>query len=382
MGFSWLAVDALTGRPWADLPDFTIDSASIILGQSQTATGSYPIASDSTPADWLPGTVPWGVAILLLADGVPNPVAGWYVNQRVRDQGDMLSIPLVTAEGYFDRRYVGNYAPVNVDQNTICTTIVSSFVAAAPVGSSGLSGLPMLTNVVGTGGVLRSRTYQDQNDQTLTTALSELMGVQGGPEWTVTWVHQTAPERYFPVFNVGTQLGNPLSPGLMPNATFEMGGTSTGGSVTEATYTEDYSTGKGANFVTATGTVDATTGLRPQQSVSNADARRPAIEYRWNPSTSITDTATLLSHAMQTLPLMQNGSRALALSSIASEGPQIGIDWGLGDTVGYSIGGLDQSGLDTVPEFPGGLVGTARVLGYTLHPDDETPVVTPILGGV
>jgi hypothetical protein len=416
VAYSWIAVDALTGKKWGDLPDFSIDTASLIFGQTQTAQGSYPVASDSTPVDWLLGTVPWAVAILLVSDAAPNPLAGWYINQRVRSDGDVLTIPMVTGEGYFERRYVGTPgAFTQVDQNTIAASLVSSFAATPPAGSSGLSGLPITVNVFGSAGTLRDRTnYLDANDQTLATALQELSGVQGGPEWTVTWQHLSSPERWFPVFNVGTRIGSPVTAGLGPQAVFTMGGTSRGGSVTAVTFTEDYSSGKGANFVTATG-MTAADGTRPQQSVSAADIRRPALEYRWNPSTTITDPATLLAHALQTLPLMKDGSRALTLSTIAFEGPMFGVDYFMGDTVGYSIGGLVDDPLmvlvstpvdvfptsfpltfgtvgtssafvprqvESVPEFPGGLKGQARVVGIQFQPDVPTPIVTPILAGV
>jgi hypothetical protein len=381
VAYSWIAINAVSGSVLADLPDFTIDSASVLLGQSQTASGTYPLVSASTPADWLLGTVPWSVAILLLDSSAPNPVAGWYINQRVRTAGDAMTVPLVTPEAYFDRRYVGNATFAATDQNTILTSLVASFVAAAPAGSTGLVGLPISSVVVGGAGAVRDRTYLDVNDQTVMTAATELMGVSGGPEWTVTWQHLSSPERYFPVFNVGTRIGSVPSAGLGPSVTFEMGGTSGGGSVHEVTYTEDWSAGKGANFVTATGTTDAMNN-RPQQSQSAADVLRPALEYRWNPSTSITDTATLLAHAISQLALMRGGARALALSSDATSGPLLGVDWFLGDTVGYSIGGQDQFGNETVPAFPGGLTGSARVVGWSIDPDSMTPTVTPILGSI
>jgi hypothetical protein len=383
LAYSWIAVDAFTGAPLAELPDFTVDTVSLVLGQTQTAVGSFPIASDATPVDWLFSTEPWSVAICLLSDDAPNPIGGWYINYRDRDQTDAMTIPLVTAEGYFERRWVGTPgAFTSVDQNTIAGTLVTLYAATPPVGSTGLSGMPITVNVVGGAGNAITRTeYKDTNDQTLATALQELMGVKDGPEYTVTWVHLTSPERYLPVFNVGTRIGSPVTAGLGPQAVFEMGGTSEGGSVTSVTLTEDYSSGKGANFVTATGMV-AADGTRPQQSVSAVGSRRLAIEYRWNPSTSITSASDLLAHALQTLPLMQNGSRALTLSTIASEGPILGKDWFMGDTVGYSIGGLNANGVESVPAFPGGLVGQARVVGIQFQPDIPTPIVTPILAGV
>lgn len=381
MAFSWIAVDALTGVPWAELLDFNIDTASILISKGQTATGTYPLTSSATPPDWLQGSVPWGVAILLLSDDAPDPLGGWYINQRTRTAGNKMSIPMITGEGYFARRYVGNATFTNVDQNTICASLVTSFAVAPPSGSTGLAGLPFIINVVGAAGATLTRPYVDINDVTVGTALTEIMGLQGGAEWCVTWKHFTNPERYFPVFNVGTRIGSPVTAGLAPSAVFEMGGTTPGGSVTEVTFTEDYTAGKGANFVTATGTTDGS-GNRPQQSVSAADTRRPAIEFRWNPSSQVSSTADLLSHAMQAVPLMQNGAKALTLASDATTGPRLGSDWFLGDSVGYAIGGLDQNGKETVPAFPGGISGTARVLGWTMQLDIPTPVITPILGGV
>jgi len=208
MARSYIAVDALTGKPWGDLPAVTIDDASSTIGNSATATGTYPIASDQTPQDWLLGTVPWGVAILLVSDDASDPLNGWYINRRVRTEGDTMSLSLVTAEEYFNRRYVGTVTYTGLDQNTICTSLVTSYVIAPPAGASGLSGLPMTTNVVGAAGTARTRAYSDSNDQTVMAALQELMGVQGGPEWSVTWKHLTSPERYFPQFNVGTRLGS------------------------------------------------------------------------------------------------------------------------------------------------------------------------------
>jgi hypothetical protein len=381
MAFSWLAVDAVDGHVWGELADFTIDKARAVLGQVQTAQGTYPVASDTTPVDFLQGTVPWAIAILLISDMAPNPVGGWYVNQRVRTLADLMSLPLVSGEGILERRIVGNATFTGTDQNTILSSLVTSFLSAPPTGSTGLSGWPGRVNVVGGAGKVRDRTYLDINDQTLLTAAQELMGVIGGPEFTVTWEHLTSPERYLPVLNVGTRIGTAVTAGLGPQAVFEVGGTSTGGSVTDVTYAEDYSTGKGANFVTATGVTQAD-GSRPQRSVSTADTRRLAVEHRWNPSTTITDPATLLAHAQSQAILMANGARSLTLSSIASQGPIFGVDWFLGDDIGYSVGGQDQNAHETVPGFPGSLSGIARAIGWEMQPDIPTNIVTPILGSV
>lgn len=385
MSFSWVACEALTGNVIADLPLFSIDACRLTLGRYETATGTMPIddtlpeGQSQVPENWLYAIEPFSSVIILRDDSTGNAIWGGYTQNRTRTSGDTVTIPLVTAEGYLDRVYVGDSTFTATDQNTIATTLVSIYAAAA---LAGIPGIPITTSVSGAAGTTRDRTYQDVNDQTLYTALTELMGVQGGPEWTISWQHLSSPERYVPVFNVGSMIGNSVSAGMGPNATFEMGGQSRGGSVTEVTYTEDYTSGKGANYVKAVSTPNADGTRQTGIASVGSSSRRPHVEYRWNPSTSITDTTTLLQHAWQTLPIMQTGARSLALASKHDEGPQLGVDFNIGDVVGYSIGGLDQYGNETVPAFAGGLQGTARVIGWQLQPDVPTPIVTPVLGGV
>jgi len=377
------AVEAATGFPIADLADFSVDSLPATLGRPETFTGTMPInpADPAAPVNWIQASDPWCVAILRIDDVTNNVVGGGYVNQRVRTQGDTVSIPLVTAEGYLDRRMTGAYAPTATDQNTIASQLVTQFAATAS--AAGLNGWPVTINVVGAAGTTRDRIYAVTDRKTVLANLTELMGVQGGPEFTVTWTHLSSPERWLPVFNVGTRIGSTPMPGLSPAVTFELGGTMTGGSIIDLAYTEDFSTGKGANYVTAYGLTDPTTGLAQAQSVAyTGSPRQLEVDYAWNPSTSITDAATLLLHAQQQLPFMQQGSRSLAMSIQGNTFPQFGVDFFLGDVVLYRVGGKDASGQETVPGFPGGLTGTARVIGVKRQPDIANPITTPILGGI
>jgi hypothetical protein len=62
--------------------------------------------------------------------------------------------------------------------------------------------------------------------------------------------------------------------------------------------------------------------------------------------------------------------------------PRLGIDWSIGDDIGYVIGGsaVDERGqeYETVPGFPGGVQGSARAIGWELNLTGiET--VTPVL---
>lgn len=380
MGYTWVAVDLETGVVLNDLPDLTDGLGGKItvaqaIGQYQTVSAGLPLPT--APNQWQRATQGGASAIILLADN-PNdsthgiPVWGGHVIQRHRNESDILPLTLVTPEAYFDRRYAGNQTFTATGQNTIVSTLVNNYIAAGPAG-----GLPIRVQVVTAGsGTSRDRTYVDQDDKTMYSALTELMGVQGGPEWYVGWEWQTNPERITPVLYVGDRIGVAAGAGMQPNAWFEMPGP-----VTAFDYLEDYSAGKGANTVMATSSGQGTT--RPQSTLQIfADPVRPTFEFRWTPSTSIIDTTTLNTWATSALTQMQTGSITLSMSASASDPgcPQIGSDWGIGDDLGYKIGGLDANGVDTVPSFPGGVSGVARAIGYTLEVT-ETPILTPVLAG-
>jgi hypothetical protein len=379
LGYTWVAVDAETGVVLNDLPNLTDGIGGKItiaqtLGRYETVSAALPLPN--APDQWQRSTLPMGAAIVCLADN-PNdsthgiPVWGAYVTQRTRDESDLVKLSLATPEAYFDRRFVGNSPFTNVGQNTIVQTLVNNYVAAGPAG-----GIPIRVQVVTAGvGTLRTRTeYTDQADKTVYSALQDLMGVQGGPEWYVGWEWQTNPERITPVMYVGDRIGVAAANGMKPNAWFEMPGP-----VQSFQLVEDFTNGKGANTIMAVSSGVGTS--RPQSTLQVfTDPNRPTVEFRWTPSTSITDTSTLTTYAAQALTAIQQGTNTLSLSAVASDPacPQLGSDWGIGDDIGYQVGGLDANGVDLVPAFPGGINGTARAIGYTLDVT-ETPILTPVL---
>lgn len=384
MGEYWKAVQAVTGTPIADLPNFTVDVLPDTIMAAETFQGTMPInpADNNAPENWIASSDPWCVAILRVDEDTNVCVGGGYINGRVRTQGDTATIPLVTFPGYLDRRKTGNYAPTATDQNTIAAQLVTRFAITAS--AAGLNGWPATVNVVGGAGMARDRTYAVTDWKTVLQNLTELSGVINGPEWTVTMQHLSGPERWLPVFNIGSRIGTPATAGLAPAVQFQLGGSEAGGTITDFAYTEDWSDGKGANYVTAYGLTDATTGTTPTQSLAyTGNPRQLELDYTWNPSTSITDTLTLLQHVQQKLPLMQTGSRSLALAIQGNVFPRAGVDFRLGDDVGYAIGGLDSVGNETVPSVPGGISGVSRVIGIQRRdPDGAAPVTIPILGGV
>lgn len=380
IAYTWVAVDARTGIVLADFPDLNITTnPKCVLGQYQTATAELPVPT--APEGWLRATLPGASCIVLLAQtvngfgvqlGQPNPLWGAMITKRIRTVGDTVQLSMSTIEAYFDRRYVGDVTFANVDQNLIMQALVNSYVLD---GAAGKPGIPITVAITGTSPTL-SISYADSSDKTVYSVLTELMGRQAGPEFTVGWQHLANPERYVPVLYVSSRIGNPVPANLpSPAATFEVPGPLTIGE-----FTEDFSANAGATDVLAVSTASA--GSRPQSSHhTSGDAIRPTFEYRFTPSTSIVDPATLDSHAASALAQLLNGATALALEADGEDAPKLGTDWGIGDDVGFVLGGTDAAGNDLAPAFPGGIKGVGRAIGWELGLTD-TWTMTPIVVGV
>lgn len=352
MTLQWVAVEQSSGRIIADLPDLSAGTLKQTIGRYESTTASLPIPT--APDDWQRATRPGYAALIALDDGVP--LWGGLVTQRKRGADESgvyeAQLGLVTAEGYFDSRYVGDWTYTATDQVVIAADLAARWAAGA-------DGLQIVLDYT-VSGTSRDRTYRDDEDATLYTRLAQLMGVIGGPEFTVGWQWLHSPERLVPVFRCRDRLGAAPLAGLGPNASFELPG-----SVSQVESVEDYSQGKGANDVMATGSSQG--DVRPQSPhQTGPDDGRPKREFRWSPSSSIIVVDTLTAHAQRALAVLQDGSNAITLTANRQTAPRLGVDWGLGDDVEYDI---DH------PAWPDGLSGVGRAIGWEL--DDTT--VSPIL---
>ncbi|MFE4469558.1 hypothetical protein ACFRFH_12155 [Leifsonia sp. NPDC056824] len=377
MAFSWVACKAKTGEVITEMPNLEIDMVRQSIGRYETSTATLPVDTKHAPNQW-PRAVLEGASFFVLLWEAPDPsgevisvpVWGALVTQSTPDQTDVVQITLATLESYLDRQYINSAKTyTNVDQNTIASDLITSFVGAS------VGGIPIRVQVVGGAGKVRTHVYADQDDKTVYSALQDLSGENGGPEWFIGWEHQTSPERYTPVFYVGSRVGTAAMAGMSPNAAFDMPGP-----VTAFQLTRDFSDGKGANVVMAYSSGQGS--VRPQSPPQTfTDPERPKFEYRWTPSTSIIDVGTLTGYAAAAVAQMKAGAIALTMSANALDKgcPQLGVDWFLGDDVAFNIGGI-VGGVDTVPSVPGGLNGTARAIGYTLTLADP-PILTPVLAG-
>ena len=400
---SWVSVDFSTGAILADLTDFECTQVGTVIGQYTTATGSLPVGGtgdDAPPENWDRALLE-GASVLVLVDDLldgstPLPLWGGYITRRVQSLGDVVPVSLASLESYLDSRFVGDVTYTATGQNAIVENLIDEFVNDGTIN---------IRVEYDGAGEARDRTYKDISDKSIYSVLTELMGVENGPEWTIGWEWLHDPERITPVLYVGgpdgsPRLGNPVPAGMGPAATFEAPGP-----VVSAELTRDYGRGKGANRVKATSTANADT--RPESPPQVAVSERPTFEHRFTPSTSITQIPTLTSHAQSALAQMAEGARALTLAAVVQDAPRLNVDWFIGDDIGYVIGGTvtetvqswvqdvfeevfeDEfwsSGLvdvqvsrELVPSFPGGMSGTARCIGWEIDLS-EPQTIAPILG--
>lgn len=365
---TWISFAARDGAMITEMPLLTIEGDTIkqTIGRYETATARLPIAVDVAPADWKRATKK-GAAVLVYVEDSPLDVRGiprWggLITRRRRNQTDQVDLDLITIEGYLDRRYTGVQTFTATGQNSILATL---FGIVAD-GAGGQNGIPLrVVNLDGVPGTLRDKSYLDQDDKTIYSALVDFMGIIGGPEWTIglEWVDNT---HIGFVAYVGSRIGSSPIAGAGPAATFDLPG-----NVASFELVEDYGAGSGATSVVAVSSGEGT--LRPQSTPMIAnDPDRPTFEYRFTPSTSITDVSTLNGHASDELVVIQGGTSTLTLTADLHDAPKLGSDWNLGDDIQYAVDG-------TVPAFaPAGIAGIARAAGWerTLS---GTRTISPVL---
>jgi hypothetical protein len=363
---SWVSVNANDGSIIADLPTLKVDgSLKQTLMRYESQTASLPLGDPDDPDDpsrppnnWRQATRKGAVFLVALDEGDENntrrPLWGGMVIRRITSSADDVKLSLVSAEGYFDRVYVGNEKFAAVPQNTIVKTLVEKY---AKTGTQ--RGLPIRVEIVGGMGEARGKEYTDAEDKSLYSVLTELSGMLGGPEWTVGWEWVDA-QKLGLVLTVGDRIGSPPPDGLGPAAQFHLPG-----DVTAAELTEGYGADEGANDVMAVSSgVDDARPQSPHQ--TNTADLRPRFEYRWTPDTNISANETLTSHAQRALAAMKDGTVALTLTANRQEAPKLGKEWFIGDDVGFDL---------TAPAWPDGISGTARCVGWELTNTEITPLI-------
>ncbi|MFF4489409.1 hypothetical protein ACFY0F_23420 [Streptomyces sp. NPDC001544] len=349
---AWYGCDLRTGGIVEDLPALKATGAlSRKLGTQTTLQFELDLAG--APREWEAATAPGRSLVVAVDTATDTPL--WAGAVLPRDGGSATTVQLgaATLEAYLDARFPGTQTMIGVDQATVITNLVTPALSGGP---------PLAIDAVATGTTMDYLTA-DGDDKTILSCLNEVMGLDGGPEWTidVAWNagHNgfTFPLRIRSV--IGTQSGS-------PEAVFDFPGC-----VAEYTLSESYEKDKGATRVIARGEGEGSSRLTS----STRDATSliangwPIWEYRYTPSTGITDPNQLEGHAGKSVGLMAQGARAWTLQGVASRSPRLGLDWALGDSIRLAI--------ERSPRHPTGAGVVARCWSWELEPSSDR--VRPIL---
>jgi len=349
----WYACDATTGGIVEELPGLTAQGAiSRQLGGPTTA--SFNLFLPSAPADWVAATEKGRGLLLAVDPATDTPLWSGLILTREGGSSQSLDLQAITPEGYLDRRYVGDLSLIGQDQATVITSVMT-----APLSQ----GLPFVMDAVATG-VTMDWISLDADDRTVLSAMQQIMGVDGGPEWTIDPIWADAAHTTIDLaVRVRSKIGTQLA---IPEAVFDFPGC-----VSAYRLTESYETGRGATVVTARGEGEGEGRLTSAAQVATAleAAGWPRYVYRWTPASGITDPTQLTAHAARALTLMGTGSSVWTLEATASRAPRLGRDWALGDTVSVDIA--------TSARHPDGAATVARAWSWELDPSSDG--INPIL---
>lgn len=363
MTVRWVSFLMATGDVFADIASMSLPQSPLRKSIGQYDTVAAELYLDGAPANWATATRPGVVGLACYDDSDEQKTLQWggFVVSRQRSlKTGTVALNLATFDAYFDRRVVGDYAPSQVGQNTIAQQLVAQFAA---VGGR-YPGVPFqYENEDGaSAGTPRDRTYLDADNATVYARLQQLTGIDSGVEWTVDLIWDATGTKIYPLFRYGSRIGLPVKAGLRPNAQFDKS------VITDATLDESYADGDGANVVqtysSGQGDVSPTSG--PVFAPYN---QRPAFEYRYQPSSSITDVTLLENYAYAAARFLGEGQSALTLKCAITNETQYGNLWRIGDDV--------EAVLEDSAQFPGGLDIVARTVAYELDPAART--ISPIL---
>ncbi|MFB7739563.1 hypothetical protein ACFC08_35490 [Streptomyces sp. NPDC056112] len=349
---AWYGCDLLTGGIVEDLPSLKPTGAlSRRLGTQTTL--QFELALGGAPADWESATAPGRSLVVAVDTATDIPVWAGVVLQRDAGSAGTAQLGAATLEAYLDARYPGTQTMIGVDQATVCSNLITPTLAGGP---------PLVIDAATTGTAIDYLT-DDGDDKTILSCLQEVMGLDGGPEWTIDVAWNSQHDGFvFPVrirSTIGTQAAE-------PEAVFDFPGC-----VSEYSLSESYEQGKGATRVIARGEGEGSARLTSalQEATQLIAGGWPIWEHRFTPASGITDPDQLTAHATQALRVMQTGAQVWTVQAVASQAPRLGRDWGLGDNVRISV--------DRSPRHPAGIEVTARAWAWELDPAADT--VRPIL---
>lgn len=382
MTLQWVAADLLTGRVVADLPSF--DPQWPLKRTVSTATnGTGTLHLAGAPENW-EQAIRDGASLLACYDDADDshPIA-WcgYVPTvgELEVASDDVPVSMATFEALFDRVYVGNVTYTITDhRDDILADLVQTWFSTTGIAYLQLSytpgggPTPPLMDSPPASIPNAAIIMQNADDATLLTRMQQVISQLGG-EFTVDWAFSADQEFLVPTLSFGDRIGRGAVAGSDPAVTFEMPG-----SLLNLRQLRDYSAGAGANKIVpySSGQGSSTPFGTP---VVLPTEGRPVFEYRYQPASNVSP-AGLAPYAQQAAKILGPGRRpvSLVVSLPRSKGRRLGVDWALGDDIGYAVRSPYVNAYNqevTVPAFPRGIAGVGRSIGYEVTDSTITPVL-------
>lgn len=348
---AWFGCDLQTGGIIEDLPSLT-PSGPLSRRLGDVTTLQAALSLPGAPRGWAEATAPGATMLVAVDTTTDTPLWAGAVVSREGGSDQSVQLGAATLERYLDGRYPGAQTLIGADQGAVITALVTPALTAGP---------PLVIDAPATG-VTMDYLAQDGDDKTILSCLQELMGMDGGPEWTVDIQWNSAHSGFEFPLRVRPSVG--LHGATAPTFDFP-------GCVSAYTLAESYEAGKGATVVIARGEGEGISRLTSAPHVATVliASGWPRWEYRFTPATGVTDPDQLEAHAARTLALMAQGAQVWSVEAVASRAPRLGPDWGLGDSIHLAV--------ETSPRHPAGADMTARCWAWEL--DAGADRVRPIL---
>ena len=341
----WVGIDDRTGRVIADLPDLSGETSRLLMAYTSSKL-TMPL-TQSGPSG-LPirvveqATQPQGCSIVQIVNDLP--VWAGRVLIRVGGSDPDLELAVASSEQYLLQRRVTARSYVGVDRALIGADLLTD------AGSTDLGpGMALEIDMTLTGDVT-DRDYMPSDLTTVYRALRELSGA-GTLEWTIDldWTDSSAT-----VLRRIMRLKPRIGRQTATHPIFE----SDLDSDSHYTLTEDFSSGRYANVVSAYGDGEGVDLPRsdPQVDQVALDGGVPVVEHAVH-ARDVSDPNELNAIAAAELARLMHGVELWELDSALNSYPRIGIDAGLGDAAKWRLTG---------PRHPDGVEGDGRVIGWIL----------------
>lgn len=315
-------VFGLKSREFLGEVPFTIagDLTRVLQGHG-SGTLELNVLEDGVPPDWDQMILQWR-NLIVVVDESDRIVWHGVPGDRVPVSAVTMSYPCVTVEGYFLRRYVPSRAYVQRDQADIARDLASICGDAV--------GIPLEYDCPKTG-VLRDRTYSDDENGRVYNRLQELAAVEDGFNWTidVEWANDEHTRVKY-VFRTGyPYLGNRSA---TPEHVFEMPG-----NITDFDASESWGEGDAATHVQGSGDGDGETKL---VSAPVIDSVREAADWvrleEREQFSGVKEMHTLNSHVQALAAELFGGQNVVTVTVRDGAGTSLG-DLTLGDSAKVSI---------------------------------------------